>query len=174
MVLSGTKITSVTIPDSITSIKSRAFSYSNITSVHFHDAVTTIGSYAFTGNAITELNLPNSLTSIGENAFAQTSSLQRIYGDFVSTVSYKAFSGTNSAVTIEDYVPFGLFTGSSDIRFTDSKYAFSSTVNPVALTYGDVNFYCKSGLYFNDMTNQRTLNLSYTGAIEDLTPRLEI
>ena len=66
-----TGLTSVTIPDSVTSIGDEAFyNCTRLTSVTIPDSVTSIGNYAFyccTG--LTSVTIPNSVTSIGDNAF---------------------------------------------------------------------------------------------------------
>ncbi|MDY0150447.1 MAG: leucine-rich repeat domain-containing protein, partial [Kiritimatiellia bacterium] len=68
-----TTLTSVTLPDSITTIEEGAFtSCSNLTSVAFGDSVTTIGNgvFAFCGNLLSA-TLPNSITNMGGLVFNQ-------------------------------------------------------------------------------------------------------
>ncbi len=63
---------SVTIPSSVTSIGSEAFSgCSGLTSVTIPNSVTSIRSYAFSGcSGLTSVTIPSSVTTIGENAFS--------------------------------------------------------------------------------------------------------
>ena len=64
-------LTSITIPNSVTTIGDNAFSScSGLTSVSIGNSVTTIGNSAFYGcNGLTSVVIPNSVTSIGSNAF---------------------------------------------------------------------------------------------------------
>ena len=65
-------LTSITIPDSVTSIGQSAFSgCSGLTSIIIPDSVTSIGSYAFRDcSGLTSITIPDSVTSIGSGAFA--------------------------------------------------------------------------------------------------------
>ena len=73
-------LTSVTIPNSVTSIDSWAFSgCSGLTSVTFPDGVTTIGYSAFKGcSDLTEVTIPNSVTYIESEAFYDCEVLTKI------------------------------------------------------------------------------------------------
>ena len=73
-------MTSVNIPNSVTSIENWAFSYcSGLTSVTIPNSVTYIGGYAFYRcSGLTSVTIPNSVTTIGESAFADCSSLNSI------------------------------------------------------------------------------------------------
>ena len=62
-------LTSVTIPDSVTTIEFVAFSGNQLTSVTIPDSVTTIGDSAFASNQLTSVIIGNSVTTIGEGAF---------------------------------------------------------------------------------------------------------
>jgi len=75
--LGCTSLTSVTIPDSVTSIEHSAFwGCSSLTSAAIGNSVTSIGDYAFLGcSSLTSAAIPDSVTSIGNNAFYQCSSL---------------------------------------------------------------------------------------------------
>ena len=66
------KITSVIIPNSVTSIERHAFdNCSGLTSVSIGNGVTSIGASAFSGcSGLTSVTIPNSVTSIGEYAFS--------------------------------------------------------------------------------------------------------
>ena len=70
-------LTSITIPESVTSIGYEAF-YScwSLTSITIPNSVTSIGYSAFRGcSALTSVTIPNSVTSIGDRAFYSCSSL---------------------------------------------------------------------------------------------------
>ena len=70
-------ITSVTIPNGVTSIGDYAFEYCyGITSIDIPNSVTTIGNYAFRSAGLTTITLPENLTSIGYMAFTSTQYLQ--------------------------------------------------------------------------------------------------
>ena len=92
-------LTSVTIPNSVTSIDSHAFfGCSSLTSISIPDSVTSIGYAAFRGcSSLTSVTIPNSVTSIGDEAFYGCSSLTSItIPDSVTSIGYKAFNGCSS------------------------------------------------------------------------------
>ena len=78
--LSAKSDSSYTIPNSVTSIGSYAFSgCNNLTSITIPNSVTSIGSYAFSGcNNLTSITIPNSVTSIGSYAFSGCDNLTSI------------------------------------------------------------------------------------------------
>ena len=98
-------LTSIYIPDSVTTIRGWAFeNCSSLTSIYIPDNVTTIGESAFDGcsNLTTVIISDNSqLTTIGDYAFSGCSSLTSIYiPDSVSTIGGYVFSGCSNLTTV--------------------------------------------------------------------------
>ena len=102
-------LTSVTIPTGVTSIGSSAFrGCSGLTSVSIPNSVTSIGVWAF-GNCsrLTSVSIPNSVTSIGESAFIDCFSLTSVtIPNSVTSIGEQAFSGCSglTSVTIPNSV----------------------------------------------------------------------
>ena len=70
------RLTSVTIPDSVTTISTGAFDCTGLTSVAIPDSVTTIGTGAFKScTGLTSVTIPDSVTFIDWNAFSDCPSL---------------------------------------------------------------------------------------------------
>ena len=129
-----TALTSVTIPNSVTSIGSWAFYHCNsLTSVTIPDSVMSIGSYAFYGcSSLTSVTIGNGVTSIGSGAFYYCSGLTSItIPDSVTSISEGAFYGCSSLVSITlpfvgaqkdgtENTHFGYIFGASSYSSNDS------------------------------------------------------
>ena len=92
-------LTSITLPDSVTSIGSYAFYYcSSLTSITIPESVTSIGNYAFDGcSSLTSITLPDGVTSIEDYAFRSCSSLTSItIPAGVTSIGSGAFYGCSS------------------------------------------------------------------------------
>ena len=79
--LNGELVTSLEIPESVTSIGDYAFEgCSSLTSITIPDSVTSIGDYAFSYcSSLTSVNIPDGVTSIGGGAFGGCSSLKEVH-----------------------------------------------------------------------------------------------
>ena len=102
-------LTSVSIPNSVTSIGGSAFSgCSALTSVTIGNSVTTIGGNAFDGcSSLTSITIPNSVTSIGGRAFHGCRNMTSVtIGNSVTSIGYGAFSNCSglTSVTIPNSV----------------------------------------------------------------------
>ena len=96
-------LTSVTVPNSVTSIVSSAFyGCSSLTSVTIPNSVTSIASYAFHGcSSLTSVTIPNSVTSIASYAFSGCSSLTSVtIPNSVTSIESHAFQGCSSLTSI--------------------------------------------------------------------------
>ena len=104
-----TDLTSITIPNSVTTIGSSAFfRCSGLTSVTIPESVTSIGNSAFGScSSLTSVTIPNSVTSIGDYAFRYCSGLTSVaIGESVESIGAYAFSECSSltSVTIPESV----------------------------------------------------------------------
>ena len=98
-----TRLTSVTIPNSVTSIGDFTFyECTGLTSITIPNSVTSIGDYAFyrcTG--LTSVTIGNSVTSIGSSAFFACESLTSvIIGNSVTSIGDNAFIGCTGLTSI--------------------------------------------------------------------------
>jgi uncharacterized repeat protein (TIGR03803 family) len=155
----------VTIPNSVTSIGSYAFSEcSSLTSVTIPDSVTSIGAGAFEFcSGLTNVTIPNSVTSIGSYAFDDCSRLANVtFGSGVTNIGVDAFfdcSGLTS-VTIPDSV-----TSIGDSSFFDCYGVTNVTFGSGVTNIGVDAFYGCSSLTSvtipGSVTNVGTYAFSY-------------
>lgn len=101
-------LTSLTIPNSVTSIGYNAFERCAFTSLTIPNSVTSIGSYAFYECfALTSIEIPNSVKSLGSSAFYGCTKLASvIIQDGITSIWPHAFSGCTgpNSVTIPQSV----------------------------------------------------------------------
>ena len=92
----NTTITSVVIPNRVTSIGDYAFyCCTGLTSIEIPNSVTSIGNSAFNGcTGLTSVEIPNSVTSIEYAAFYGCSNLETIYiSSAIESIGNEAFAG---------------------------------------------------------------------------------
>ena len=102
---SSNNLTSVLIPYGVTIIGSSAFSDNNLSSITIGNSVTTIGSFAFQNNSLTSVVIPDSVTTIGDDAFSSNNLTSVVIPDSVTTIGDGAFSSNKlTSVVIPDSV----------------------------------------------------------------------
>ncbi len=157
-------VTEIVIPASLNGktmfyISANSFAnYTGLTSIVIPDSVTSIGNSAFSGcSGLTSVTIPDSVTSIGQGAFSGCSSLESITIPFVggsrktasNTYQYPfgyifgTTSYTGGTATTQTY--YGSSTGST----TNTTYYIPSSLKSVTVTGGNIlygAFYGCSGL----------------------------
>ena len=157
----------------ITEIASNAFSDEKITSITIPDSVTTIGDYAFSGcTSLTSINIPNSVTTIGLSAFSKCTSLTSItIPNSVTTIGDYAFSRCSSltsinipqSVTEKTDIGRGAFKDCTGELIINSKYIEQENVDPVSETWLDES-------KFSKLTIGKNIVVIATGMFSNYTP----
>ena len=136
-------ITSVVIPDSVTTIGYYALSNcDSLTSIVFGDSVTTIVHYAFADcDSLTSVIIPESVTTIGMAAFYACDNLSSVvFGDNVTTIGAGAFKDCNLTFTEYDNCKY---LGNGDnpyyvlIEATDKNLSYYSIHSDTVIIAGN-------------------------------------
>ena len=146
-------LTSITIPEGVTSIGYEAFyNCRSLTSIAIPDSVTSIGNGAFLGcDSLTSITIPEGVTGIGSSAFYNCDSLASIeIPDSVTSIGNEAFRNCSSltSITIPDSVisvgdsAFSWCRSLTNITIPNSvisigDYAFSSCASLASITIPD-------------------------------------
>ena len=142
-------ITSIIIPNSITSIESMSFLYcTSLTSVTIPGSVTSIESSAFYGcTSLTSITIPNGVTSIGDRAFYDCSNLASVdISNTVTSIGRECFVGTPWYENLEDGV----------IYINDVLYKYKGTMpadTSITIKEGTVSISPEAFLFCDNLTS---------------------
>ena len=89
-------LTSVVIPDSVTTIEVGAFAGNQLTNVVIPDSVTEIGVNNFANNQLTNVTIPDSVTTIGYSAFQNNQLTSVTIGNGIQYIDRSAFEKSSS------------------------------------------------------------------------------
>jgi len=154
-------ITSVTLPDSITSIEEAAFMGSiGLTSITIPGNVTNIGVDAFSSClALTNVAIPASVASIGDYAFFYCNNLTAIDVD-AANPNYSSVDGVlfNKDQTTLMQFPFG----------KSGSYSIPSTVTNLADEAFGINDYGDIGTFYSIYSCSGLTNLNIPGSLVNI------
>ncbi len=158
-----TSLTSVTIPDSVTSIGASAFyGCTSLASITIPDSIERIGDEAFYNcTSLTSIIIPDSVTSIGDSAFSGCTSLTSVpIPDSVTSIGYSAFFDCtsltsvtigNGVTRIGDYAFYGCTSlasvtiGNGVTSIGDDAFGACHNLEAVYIT--DLSAWCKIDFY---------------------------
>ena len=158
---SGTSITSITIPDSVTTIGG-SFLPSSIVSLNIGSGVTSLGNGLFSGySSLTNITLSEGIITITDGVFSSIPLLESItIPDSVTTITNGAFSGSSSLTSVDlgegvETISGGAFSGTNISNIvipasvsTISGSAFSSSVDTESVYFkGNAPSVVESGVF---------------------------
>jgi hypothetical protein len=174
-------LTSILIPDSVTSIGNWSFAYCGLTNVRISDSVTSIGDSAFSYcTSLSSIEIPNSVTSIGDSVFFYCTSLTSIeIPDSVTSIEKYAFYNCErlTSITIPDSVTrigdsaISYCTSLASIEIPDSVTsigggAFSNCTNLTSIEIPDsVTSIGSSAFYNTAWLDSQPDGLVYAGKV---------
>jgi len=151
----NTSVTSVVIPNSVTSVGNNAFyNFSSLTSITIGTSVTSIGSGAFTGcTSLTSITLVDGLPVIGSGWFAGISVTSIIIPNSVTSIGDGAFSGCTGLTSIT--IPSSV-TSIGSSAFTGCTGLTSMNIPNSVTSIGSSAFTGCSGLTSMNIPNSVT------------------
>lgn len=137
----GCPITSVEIPNSVTSIGAMTFYVcTGLTSITIPKSVTSIGASAFRGcSGLTSVTIPDSVTTIGYAAFYECSNLISVtIGSGITSIGGSAFYYCSGLTSVK--IPNSV-TSIGEFAFRDCRSLTSVTIPDNVTSIGEAAFY---------------------------------
>lgn len=146
--------------------------------------VSTIATNLFEGYGGTSVDLGEHELFLESKCFANSLISQIKGGKYCSIkfkgsstyqLCYAAFGNINEAITIDNICNIALIKHSNYTLFLTGFLTSSNNWTKIgAINVGETTFRLTPGAYYSDMTTSKTITLTQTGGIQDLTEQLKI
>lgn len=163
-------LSSVIIPNSVTSIGSHAFNSTAITTIEIPNSVTSIGSGAFASSRLTSITIPNSVTSFGNSVFSDCSSLVSVVmPDSLNSIGTSTFYKCTKLTSVT--IPNGVTSIGSNVFFNCSS--LKSITIPSSVT--TINSYTFAGCSsLTELKFENVENWYYGMSAGSLTTKIDV
>jgi hypothetical protein len=151
-----TNLTSIIIPNGLTSIANAAFASSGLTSITIPNSVTNIGTYAFIGcTALTSITLGSGLTSIDDGVFANCGLTSITIPNSITSIGFQPFNGCFNLTSI--IIPNSIISIGSN-AFANCTSLTSINIPSSVTTIAEYTFsHCTNLIRINFLGNAPTL-----------------
>lgn len=146
--------------------------------------VSTISTNLFEGYGGTSVDLGEHELFLEGQVFANSSISQikggkycsiKFKGSYAYQDCYAAFKDVNDDTTVDSICNIALIKHSNYTLFWEGFYtSYNIWTRIGTINVGETTFRLVSGAYYSDMTTSKTITLTQTGGIQDLTERLKI
>lgn len=141
------KITEITLPSTIKTIETNAFSWSSLQKINIPEGVTSLGKSCFEYSALREITLPDGLTTIPDKAFNRCTSLRTVVmSDNVTYIGEYAFNHCTALTTLKMPSAIETIGMSAFDNCTYWDYGKNELKMPNIKSIGDGAFFCCSRL----------------------------
>ena len=138
----NTAITSVVIPDSVTTIGDSAFSRCTaLASVTMGNGVTVIGWRAFADTGLTSVTIPSSVTVIDDDAFRESGLTSVTIPDSVTAIGIQAFFNCTALASVT--------MGNSVTTIGTWAFAGCTALTSIYVDAGNPNYLSSNGVLYN-------------------------
>jgi len=134
-------LTSVVIPDTVTSLGYLSFGYNAISNVEFSNSLTEIGGRAFCGNLLSNLEIGDNVINIGDNAFSENQLINLTLNNKLKDIGDWAFwKNSIKEVIIPDSVTKIGLAAFAVNAITDVEIGDGLTeIDAVAFSYNEIS-----------------------------------
>lgn len=161
--IDATALSTVTIPEGVTTIGEKAFYAGNVSTVNIPSTVTHIGDYAFYECNMDTVTIPQGVTGIGEGVFSHCYQLTAVtIPDSVTSLGFGVFDGCTGLTTVS--IPDSV-TAIGDAAFQGCTGLTAVSIPDSVTSLGFGVFHGCDSLQYNSYNNAKYLGNEQTPTI---------